>query len=114
MKLACAFEMLYARDPCIHDEPACFPPRAGIISENRTWESGRAASEGWNRYESSLVRNGYYKGELEGSALYRDLRDKVSLGGLELQTSQHVNLEIYRESRHRVSWSSKHDETKGP
>ena len=81
MKLACAFEMLYARDPRIHDEPACFPPRAGIISEIRTWESGRAASEGWNRYESSLVRNGYYKGELEGSALYRDLRDKVSLGG---------------------------------
>lgn len=78
MKLACAFEMLYARNPSARDEPACFPPGGGI-SGNSTGGGpvGAGGGGGWDRYESSLVRNGYYRDELEGSALYKRLRAAV-------------------------------------
>jgi hypothetical protein len=69
MKLAAAFEMLYARAPGPADEPACFNTMAsaeGVCA-------GEAHGERWERFLVGLGRAGYFRGELQGSRVHREL-----------------------------------------
>lgn len=83
MKITSAFEMLHARNPTYVDEPACFrtsPPqcegerRGGAEAKGQSHAGGR---KGWEKFEACLQRCGYYRGEMQGSRVYRELRGKA-------------------------------------
>jgi hypothetical protein len=64
MKIACAFEMLYA-DKRVNIEA----PTQGTTVESYDFQNDNT----WKDYKTRLERRGYFKGELEGSARYREL-----------------------------------------
>lgn len=91
MKVACAFEMVYNRDPDSQEEPACF----GVVKRDddscvsmdaQIGEQGAQGhvamgdlgdSQGWGRFHASLKISGYYRGEMEGSSLYKQLSSQA-------------------------------------
>ena len=105
-KLAAAFEMLYHKDPSLAEEPACFLTAGGELphpaAKDETKEAGAEGGsrvgdtrpagakrgsdgmpegEAWENFLGALKKNGYFRGELEGSALFRALkvRSRVKL-----------------------------------
>eukprot|EP01113_Clastostelium_recurvatum_P046124 TRINITY_DN8038_c0_g1_i2.p2 TRINITY_DN8038_c0_g1~~TRINITY_DN8038_c0_g1_i2.p2 ORF type:complete len:707 (-),score=190.81 TRINITY_DN8038_c0_g1_i2:2177-4297(-) len=70
-KLACAFEMLYARSPRKDVSPGPVSQDADLSTHD--WKGDDA----WQAYRHRLVRMGFFREEKEGSKLYRELEDKA-------------------------------------
>ncbi|KAG7178032.1 ecdysoneless-like [Homarus americanus] len=73
MKLACGFELLVCSAGGV--TPASTPTEPSppdVSSQLDVTNNPR-----WERYRQSLVEKGYFRGELEGSVLYKDLEERA-------------------------------------
>ncbi|TCD70672.1 hypothetical protein EIP91_002396 [Steccherinum ochraceum] len=75
MKLACGFEMLYQESK---GKGVSIDPSAdGTSTATEARKESLARSPDYNQYMSNLKTAGYFKEELEGSILWKELEDKA-------------------------------------
>lgn len=73
MKLACGFELLVCSAGGV--TPVSTPSDTSTPDINSQLDL--AANPRWTRYLQSLTEKGYFRGELEGSKLYKDLEERA-------------------------------------
>ncbi|XP_071534112.1 protein ecdysoneless homolog isoform X2 [Panulirus ornatus] len=73
MKLACGFEILVCSAGGV--TPASTPSETSPPDANLQLDL--ASNPRWARYRQSLLEKGYFRGELEGSKLYKDLEERA-------------------------------------
>lgn len=76
MKLACGFELLVCTAGGV--TPVSTPTSGPCSPEDApTSRLDLANNPKWIRYQQSLAEKGYFRGELEGSQLYKELEDRA-------------------------------------